>query len=133
MADYLYHYTTVETLASILKNRTIRFTPLNRVDDLQEQQAADAKGIGRITYVSCWTEDETDNIPMWNMYASLESGVRIRVKKNPFKYRICDFELIKKLMPNTALEINGIPRTLVPYSEMMEKSLSLLPILQMEC
>ncbi|MBE6746525.1 MAG: hypothetical protein E7558_03645 [Ruminococcaceae bacterium] len=36
--EYLYHYTSIETLALILKNRTIRFNSLDKMDDLQEQQ-----------------------------------------------------------------------------------------------
>lgn len=33
---YLYHYTSIETLALILKNRTIRFSSLATVDDIKE-------------------------------------------------------------------------------------------------
>ena len=33
----LYHYTTIDTLALILKNRTIRFNRLDKVDDLEEK------------------------------------------------------------------------------------------------
>ena len=46
-SKYLYHYTNIETLALILKNRTIRFNSLDRMDDLQEQQTADVKNIGQ--------------------------------------------------------------------------------------
>ncbi len=31
--DYLYHYTSIENLALILKNKTIRFNSLINVDD----------------------------------------------------------------------------------------------------
>ena len=37
--DRLYHYTTVESLALILKNRTLRLNPLDKMDDLQEAQS----------------------------------------------------------------------------------------------
>ena len=33
--EYLYHYTTVESLALILNNKTMRFSDLNNVDDLE--------------------------------------------------------------------------------------------------
>lgn len=46
--EYLYHYTTVETLALILKNRTIRFRSLDQMDDLQECMAHDLKKSGGI-------------------------------------------------------------------------------------
>ena len=83
--EYLYHYTNIETLALILKNRTIRFNSLDKMDDLQEQQTSDVKNIGQFCYISSWTDDSTESIPMWNMYASLNLGVRIKLRKNPFK------------------------------------------------
>lgn len=82
---YLYHYTNIETLALILKNRTIRFNSLDKMDDLQEQQTADINNIGQFCYISSWTDDSAESIPMWNMYASLNQGVRIKLRKNPFK------------------------------------------------
>lgn len=38
MNQYLYHYTSIETLALILKNRTIRFNNLQNVDDPEEAE-----------------------------------------------------------------------------------------------
>ncbi|MBQ6217674.1 MAG: DUF2971 domain-containing protein [Erysipelotrichaceae bacterium] len=82
--DYLYHYTSLENLALILKNRTIRFSPLSKVDDLQESRSKDLKNIGRFVFVSCWTDENKESIPMWKMYGSMESGVRVGLPKNPF-------------------------------------------------
>ena len=39
--EYLYHYTSVDSLALILKNRTIRLNPLDKMDDLQEKKTKD--------------------------------------------------------------------------------------------
>lgn len=41
--DYLYHYTSLEKLALILKNRTIRLSPLDKMDDRQEQKTSDVE------------------------------------------------------------------------------------------
>lgn len=73
--EYLYHYTNIEVLALILSNRTIRFNSLDKMDDLQEKEVADIKNLGQFCYVSSWTDDEKESIPMWNMYSSLDSGV----------------------------------------------------------
>ena len=62
--DYLFHYTSVDILALILKNRTIRFNSLDRMDDLQEQETADIKNVGQFCYISFWTDDEEESIPM---------------------------------------------------------------------
>lgn len=82
---YLYHYTSIETLLLILKNKTIAFNSLQNVDDLEESDSKDIKQIGKICYVSCWTKDSTESIPMWNMYTPNMQGVRIRLKEYPFK------------------------------------------------
>ena len=83
--EFLYHYTTLDKLALILRNRTIRLNPLDKMDDLQENMTSDVKNFGRIFFASSWTEEATESIPMWKMYASMESGVRIGLPKNPFK------------------------------------------------
>lgn len=85
MNEYLYHYTNVESLALILKNKTIRLNSLDKMDDLQEKEVGDLKNLGQFCYVSSWTDDEKESIPMWNMYTDMKSGVRIKMKKNPFK------------------------------------------------
>ena len=63
----LYQYTNVEALALILSNKTIRFSALNKMDDLQEMQTSDLRIIGRFIFVS-WTNDANEQIPMWKMY-----------------------------------------------------------------
>ena len=80
----LYHYTSIESLALILKNKTIRLNSLDKMDDLQENMAKDIKNLGRLIFVSSWTEQEKESIPMWSMYSNIESGVRIALPTNPF-------------------------------------------------
>ncbi len=81
----LYHYTNLESLALILKNKTIRFSPLSKLDDPQEQETSDIPNFGQYFYTSCWTDSNVESIPMWNMYASLGSGVRIALPYFPFE------------------------------------------------
>ena len=121
--EYLYHYTSIETLALILKNRTIRFNSLDKMDDLQEQQTADIKNIGQFFYISSWTDDPTESIPMWNMYASLKLGVRIKLRKNPFKIYDNTAESLSKVsrLPVTD-NSNGKPlQSIIPLTEMFSK------------
>lgn len=82
--EYLYHYTSLDSLALILKNKTIRLNPLDKMDDLQEQKTADIENLGKFVFVSSWTDDSTESIPMWKMYTNPSSGVRIKLRKNPF-------------------------------------------------
>lgn len=121
--EYLYHYTSIETLALILKHQTIRFNSLDKMDDLQEQETADIKNIGQFCYISSWTDDATESIPMWNMYASLNLGVRIRLRKNPFKvYDNTAEELSKVLNAPVNDASNGKTlQSIIPLAEMFSK------------
>lgn len=85
MNEYLYHYTSIETLALILKNRTIKFNNLMNVDDPEEAETKDLGLFGRHCLVSCWTRSSEDILPMWNMYTPEMKGVRIKMRMNPFK------------------------------------------------
>lgn len=121
--QYLYHYTSVETLALILQNRTIRFNSLDRMDDLQEKETKDIKNIGQFIYVSAWTSEEKESIPMWNMYSSLDAGVRIRLKTNPFfVYKNTAQELQRVLKTRIEDNTQGNPlRSYIALSEMFQK------------
>ena len=85
----LYHYTNVDALALILKNKTIRFKRLDTVDDIEEGHL-NPKGIQFCKYVftSCWTKSHEENIPLWSMYGR-QDGVRISLPLQMFqKYDI---------------------------------------------
>ena len=121
--EYLYHYTSVETLAQILRNHSIRFNSLEKMDDLQEQEAGDIKNVGQFVYVSSWTDDELESIPMWNLYASLDRGVRIQLCKNPFKLynnTANDLATVNGLKVTEASQGNSI-QTIIPLTEIFSK------------
>ena len=82
--EYLYHYTNISSLALILKNRTIKFTPLHLLDDLEEAAIQDVHPYSRYCYVSSWTDDSQESIPMWKMYTNEIDGVRIKLPAYPF-------------------------------------------------
>lgn len=102
MPEYLYQYTSIETLALILKNKTIRFNSLQNVDDLEEVQSGDIKNFGKFTFVSCWTDDENESIALWNMYTEKMKGVRIKLKSNCLKN---EYNLIKEQVDKNNLYI----------------------------
>lgn len=79
---FLYHYTTIETLALILKNRTIRLNSLANVDDLNEGHNDSNPQLKANQFVSCWTDDSDEIIPLWTMYSHDMKGVRIKLPSN---------------------------------------------------
>lgn len=48
----LYHYTTIEALAMILKTRSIKFNRLDRVDDMEELAESKNVRLGQYMFVS---------------------------------------------------------------------------------
>lgn len=87
LPNSLYHYTSLETSACILKYKKLRFTRLDKVNDKNEAKSEDIKNANTLVFVSCWTNNETESIPMWNMYTNGMSGVRIKAPINLFKGR----------------------------------------------
>lgn len=87
----IHHYTSIENLALILRNKTIRFTRLDKVDDREEAELS-SSGIplSYYTFVSCWTHEAEESIPLWKMYAGKEmKGVRITLDSDLFyKYPV---------------------------------------------
>lgn len=80
----LYHYTSIDNLALILKNRTIRLNSLTNMDDKQEAKTKEGQLFGKSVFISSWTDDESESIPMWKMYTSPSAGVRIGLPPLPF-------------------------------------------------
>lgn len=103
----LYHYTSLDTLALILHNRTMRFSRLDKVDDPQEQRSADSQNLGKMKFVSCWTSSDEESIPMWREYAGAECGVRIQMKSHPFKRYSVSTESLSKLSSDAVLNTPG--------------------------
>lgn len=84
--DFLYHYTSVDVLELILSNRTIRFNPLYKMDDQQEQYSAHGAAQGEHYFISSWTSEENELPRMWKDYCKPdpENGVRLKLPVNPF-------------------------------------------------
>lgn len=82
----IYHYTTIETLALILKHRTIRFNRLDRVDDIEETEYGSSSALiktGQYNFVSCWTKEDKENVGLWGLYTRYK-GVRISMDEDMF-------------------------------------------------
>lgn len=84
----IYHYTSIETLKRILESGKIRFNNLNAVDDELEGELFLKKSLAQLIFVSCWTTDPEENIPLWDMYATTR-GVRIGVPEYPWRKIDC--------------------------------------------
>ena len=83
----IHHYTTIDNLALILESKRIRFTRLDLLDDIQEIKGLDHQilKLDKSIFVSSWTEDNEENIPLWKMYASITNGIRITMPQDMFQ------------------------------------------------
>lgn len=126
MEEYLYHYTSIETLEKNLDTKSICFTNLDLVDDLDEVETADIKKFGRFCFVSCWTKEEKESIPMWKMYTPEMQGVRIKMRKFPFVIytiqpgQLANEEEIKTYINMIERHTKNLPYILHTYPELLE-------------
>lgn len=82
----IYHYTSIQTLALILRYKTFRFNRLDQVDDIEESAYGSGptdSNLSQYCYVSCWTKSAEENLALWNMYTRYK-GVRIGLDEMPF-------------------------------------------------
>lgn len=119
----LYHYTNLKTLALILKHKTLRFNRLDKVDDLEENVKSHGLNLGQYVFVSCWTEDAEESIPLWRMYAGIENGVRICLDEDMFQaYEIRNFRFRDRV------QIRGTSLSLIPLKDIENQDYLIMPL-----
>lgn len=118
----IYQYTTIEALAQILKNRTIRFTRLDHVDDLEEGRIeSQSIKLSKFLFVSCWTEEREESIPLWKLYSGDKGGVRIGLERDMFQNYYIDDIVVR------GMKIFGSGVSKVPREEILDNDYWILP------
>ena len=84
----IHHYTSINTLARILKYQTIRFNRLDCVDDVSEAKFYGKSDLIKFPFVSCWTDSNVESIPLWHMYTDKMRGVLISLEGDWMYYRL---------------------------------------------
>ncbi len=121
MSDFIHHYTDINTLSLILKYKTIRFNRLDRVDDITEEDSFKVLKLAKFFFVSCWTYDENESIPQWNMYTKDMAGVRISFPKKLFNY------LPLKVPAKYKANQSGVITSAIPFERMFTDTYMILP------
>lgn len=75
----IFHYTSFETFKKIIESGALRFNSLKNVDDAEEGFLLDTDSQAPCTFVSCWTKNPVENIPLWSMYVDSPFALRIGV------------------------------------------------------
>lgn len=88
--ETLNHYTTLESLALILSNKTFAFTKLSCLNDPLEGKNPNFEKAEEFVFSSSWTNNPRDTLPMWRMYSGYD-GLRLNLPCDLFalgeKYR----------------------------------------------
>lgn len=125
----LHHHTTIETLALILKNKTIRFNRLDQVNDLEENVYSNGIKIGKYTFASCWTTNNEESIPLWKMYTGNGIGVRITLDHDMFKR----YDSITGVFnQGETLPVDKECRFITPFEDFFSKDFMVLPVQEKE-
>lgn len=121
--DRICHYTNLESLALILKTRRIRFTRMDRVDDIREAQQHLGIEFGKYFFVSCWTIDTKESIPQWNMYSDQMRGVRIECPAFPLR------SIPLQPKPGwTGIDWRGMLPSPIPFEDLWGSTYFVVPI-----
>lgn len=132
MDKILYKYTTLESLALILKSKKIRLNPLTVMDDLQEAQSSDEIEYGKYVFISSWMNQPLESIAMWKLYSNMYSGVRIGIKENPFvKYSVTKQD-VEKIYPSASLKGDRMD-LIVPIEECFNDNYFVMNFLYDKC
>lgn len=75
------HYTTLDIIDSIIKNKTFWISSVTRAND--EQDKSQFASHENEYYMLCWSTGTNENLPMWYMYGGIDGkGGRIRLTKD---------------------------------------------------
>ncbi|MFA6808116.1 MAG: hypothetical protein WCR27_03900 [Eubacteriales bacterium] len=99
----IYHYTTLESIKCILSNATLRLNALSGMDDLLEGGSIDFGDMAKYYYVSSWTCDDKENIPLWYMYTNELRGVRIEADETFVTLDEDEKSIIKNITDTTLI------------------------------
>ncbi len=105
----LYHYTTIDSLAMIMSTRSIKFNRLDKVDDMEERTEPSNVRLWQYMFVSCWTENSEESIPLWRMYSGNTHGVRIGLEINMFEDNVVGGSNVPQDIPHEGFMVGKIP------------------------
>lgn len=120
--SYFYHYTTLPVLISVIKNRKLRLTRLDKFIDLYEginlSNVSEFLQIATNLYVSSWTKCDRESISAWKLYCNLHNGVRIGINSKHLKNDKMELEC----------QISPVPMKLIGFEFRHKEALNELKI-----
>lgn len=87
--NFISHYTSFETLKLIFTDKTLKFNRIDQVNDKKEKNFFGNDELSNLVYVSCFTYDINESIPMWKIYGKNNNSVRISFTFNEINPMKC--------------------------------------------
>ena len=79
--EKIFHYTNLDALISILKNRTLKFNRIDNVNDQSEKLFINDQEVINQVFVCCFSYRVSEYIPHWYMYSKDVYGIRLAIYK----------------------------------------------------
>ena len=76
----LFHYTSFDALRHILSDKKLKFNRIDKVNDLMEPTIFGEDELYQLVFVSCFSTEKIESIPMWSIYGKGENGLRISIE-----------------------------------------------------
>ena len=88
----LYHYCDFESFLEIISKRTIKFNRIDKVNDKKENEEFGNLEIAKLVFISCFSINKEESIPLWHIYTTNNWGIRIcfRLKEPSFCEKFVD-------------------------------------------
>ena len=93
----------------IMSSRSIKFNRLDKVDDMEERAESSNVQLWQYMFVSCWTENAEESIPLWRMYSGSTHGVRIGLDIDMFEDNIVGGSNVPAEIPHEGFLVGKIP------------------------
>lgn len=87
----------------------MKFNRLDKVDDLEECTDSRNVRLWQYIFVSCWTENAEENIPLWRMYSGNAHGVRIALDSDMFADNVVGGSNVPPEIPHEEFLVGKIP------------------------
>lgn len=96
-SGYLYHYTTLRTVVSMINNNSWHLASAANMNDKLEYDNGNEKKWNNL-FFSCFMTEEKESIGMWSMYAQpWEAGVKIAIPKEVVRHWINETKEVQEI------------------------------------
>jgi hypothetical protein len=92
-----------------MSSRSIKFNRLDKVDDIEERTEPSNLRLWQYIFVSCWTENAEESIPLWRMYSGNAHGVRIGMDVDMFEDNVVGGSNVPSNIPHEGFIVGKIP------------------------